>query len=138
AWVYEPGAPIVFAPGPLLPAANTGTMPAASKALSESRYDSDVPCELPHELLIRSGAFVGSAFLPAASVGASIQFRPARIVAVSLEPYLLNTLVAMNFAPGAMPMTWSAVPPTAVPAVCEPWPWSSYGAALPPTESYQL
>ena len=49
-----------------------------------------------------SGAFVGSAPVPSLFVGASIQLRPLRIVAVEPEPCAVNTFAEMNFAPGAM------------------------------------
>src|SRR5262245_30830558 len=92
---YDPGELIAPADAPSLPAAATTTMPAASSASIALRYAVDVPAS-PQLLFTMSGASDGSAFVPARSVGASIQARPCSIVAVVPPPLDPKTFAWMN------------------------------------------
>src|SRR2546421_8500617 len=73
-WAGGPSLPIVEQPGPELPAAHTGTMPAARRSWTGwSRMLWVHPSweiEQNHELLTATGAFAGSGLPPVRSHGA--------------------------------------------------------------------
>src|SRR5262245_21206227 len=109
---------------PLLPAENTGMMPAARHAATESMYHESC-CPPLQELLTASGAFVQSGWVPSVRVGHvmnSAQVRSAN----SEHEFDSQPLHAIHSAPGALPMSFvkgpGPSPPTIVPIVCVPWP----------------
>src|SRR5918992_1432658 len=118
-----PGEPTVSRPGPLLPFAKAGKMPAATHARTSSRYSVLYVAVEPHELLTTSGALAGS------PPGASIHWKPSWMMLVVVEPESRKILTAIQSASGATPTTSPGGPPTIVPATCVPWPLPSAGVA---------
>src|SRR5436190_10477293 len=79
-WAGGPSIPMVPQPGPELPAATTGTIPAArtswtavSRMVSSGHSPSEI--EQNHELFTATGAFEGSGLFPSRSNGATMNSR---------------------------------------------------------------
>src|SRR6266496_163375 len=116
--------------GPEFCAADIIIIPAAACASTAAcNVSAEQPSEGGHsqELLVMSGALVGSGLPPPIWVGA----RNHSIHSMYLAgvPALASMLrQPIHFAPGAIPI-WLPAPssPMAVPVVCEPWKKSSQG-----------
>src|SRR6059036_3763621 len=79
-WAGGPSIPTVWQSGPELPAATTGTMPAARASCTAVRsvdWSGHSPSEMEQtqELLTATGALVGSGLFPWRSVGATMNSR---------------------------------------------------------------
>jgi hypothetical protein len=118
-----PGEPTVPGPGPLLPFAKAGKMPAATQACTSARNSVLYVAVEPQELLTTSGALAGS------PPGASIHWKPSWMMLVLVEPESRKILTAIQSASGATPTTSPGGPPTIVPATWVPCPLPSPGAA---------
>src|SRR6185369_17146044 len=96
---------------------------AACNVLAEQPSDAGQP----HELMVMSGALVGSGSLPLMRVGARNHcMHSMYLVGVPTPWSMLRQPI--HFAPGAIPI-WLPAPssPMAVPVVCVPCPLSSQG-----------
>src|SRR5213595_563060 len=117
-------------PGPEFCAADTIIIPAAACASTAACNEAvEQPSEGGHsqELLVMSGALVGSGSLPLIRVGARNHCMHSMYLAgVPLPTSMLRQPI--HFAPGAIPI-WLPMPssPIAVPVVCVPWKKSSQG-----------
>src|SRR6476646_4882868 len=117
-------------PGPEFCAADTIIIPAAACASTAACNELvEQPSEGGHsqELIVISGALVGSGSLPLIRVGARNHCMHSMYLAgVPLPWSMLRQPI--HLAPGAMPI-WLPAPssPMAVPGVWEPWQKSSHG-----------
>src|SRR6266581_4948298 len=116
--------------GPSLPAPATIMIPAAACASTAAcNVSTEQPSEggQPQELMVMSGALVGSGSPPPIRVGARNHCMHSMYLAgVPLLASMLRQPI--HFAPGAIPI-WLPIPssPIKVPVVWEPWPRSSQG-----------
>ena len=110
-----------------LPAANTGTIPAARRAwMSWANSRLQPPEANVHELLTTCGA---SAVAGSPS-GSSSHWNARWVLLVRLWPASLKIRAAIQRAPGATPIDVPpALPPTITPITWVPWPLMSVGAA---------
>ncbi len=116
----------------MLPAAKTGTMPSSSQRRIIGRNQVSLASEAAQELLTTAGwsAVAGS---PSGSV---IHCAAARRALPGPTPSAPIARATTRRDSGATPMGAPPDdPPAMVPAVCVPWPLSSYGVAPPPTKS---
>lgn len=110
---YLAGYPRVSAPGPLLPAAATRTMPALY-ALSHAACSAEESELEPKLMLMTCMPF------------AMHQSIPLTMPLIEPDPVLPKTLTAYKEASGAPPTTPMLLSKAAIiPAQCVPWPWSS-------------
>src|SRR4030095_9580037 len=112
------------------PAATTIIMPAAAWASTAAcNVLAEQPSEAgqPQELIVISGALVGSGSLPLIRVGARNHCMHSRYLPGVPFPWSMLRH-PIHFAPGAIPI-WLPAPssPMAVPVVWEPWESSSHG-----------
>src|SRR5437899_793921 len=124
------GSSTVEQPGPALPAATTIIIPAAACASTAAcNVLAEQPSEGGHsqELLVISGALVGSGSPPPIRVGARNHCMHSMYLA-GVPKFASMLRQPIHFAPGAIPI-WLPAPssPTIVPVVWLPWPWSSQG-----------
>src|SRR6476661_8299132 len=114
-------------------AADTIIIPAAacaSTAACNELVEQPSEAGQPQELIVISGALVGSGSLPLIRVGARNHCMHSMYLAgVPLPWSMLRQPI--HFAPGAIPI-WLPAPssPMAVPVVWEPWKKSSQGACV--------
>src|SRR2546430_9834345 len=140
-----PSLPMVWHIGPELPAATTGTMPAARTfwtAVSRMDWFGHSPSEIEqyHELLMATGALAGSGFCPSRFHGAIMNSRQPMYVSGVPSPLEFIDRHPIHLAPGATPI-WFVPPssPMIVPTVWVPWPFGPTGARFAGlVSSYQL
>src|SRR4051794_18404524 len=74
AFTYDAGAPTLPTPGPLLPVAKSGKMPAFTQLVTPVWKSGVVQRELPQLLLEMRGRSAGLACVPLTRVGASVHW----------------------------------------------------------------
>src|SRR3954451_16200278 len=95
--------PTVLAPGPALPLAKSGKMPALTQLVTAVWNSLSEQLSLPQLLLEMRGRRAGLAALPSTRVGASVHWKPFRIGVVS-QALVAQMRTLIHCAPGAVPI----------------------------------